>query len=117
MKKNQLKHLEIRNIITEIKTSIDGSYSRSIIWRENQLTEGQIWGYYPNATQSDKEITNRRESCGGTHDRIWKSNVCLVRVPQDENRESGGEAILRWWLRIFHNSSKLPNFRSRKNNV
>uniref|UniRef100_A0A8C9D005 L1 transposable element RRM domain-containing protein n=1 Tax=Phocoena sinus TaxID=42100 RepID=A0A8C9D005_PHOSS len=88
------KQTEMNNTITEMKTTLEGINSR-ITEAEERITDLEDRMVKFTGAEQDKEKRMKRneDSIRDLRSNIKRNNICIVGVPEGEEREKGHEKI------------------------
>ena len=88
------KQTEMNNTITEMKTTLEGINSR-ITEAEEWISylEGRMVEFIAAEQTKEKRMKRNEESLRDLWDNIKCNNICIIGVPEGEEREKGPEKI------------------------
>ena len=91
LKNNQT---EMNNTITEMKTTLEGINSR-ITEAEERISdrEDRMVGFTAMEQNKEKRRKRNEDSLRDIWDNIKRNNICIIGVPEGEEREKGPEKI------------------------
>ena len=88
------KQTEMNNIITEMKNRLEGLNSR-ITEAEERISdqEDKMVEFTATEQNKDKRMKRNEDSLRDLRDNIKHTNICIIRVPEREERKRTGENI------------------------
>ena len=88
------KQTEMNNTITEMKNTLEGVNSR-ITEAEERITdlEDRMVGFTAAKQNKEKRMKRNENSLRDLWDNIKHNNICIIGVPEGEERENGSEKI------------------------
>ena len=96
LEKLKNKQTEMNNTITEMKTTLEGINTR-ITEAEERITdlEDRMVEFTAMEQNKEKRMKRNEDSLRDLWDNIKCNNICIIGVPEGEEREKGPEKILK----------------------